>query len=190
AVDAPLILQTIGWGTGVAGVSLTEYAVGADGQLTDQREVPVEYRMITEGRLPGESRGLLVRPDGGSPLAYDAQYELVVRGEGFDWSLSGRRLVPLVAAAAFSTSLTPRPDYQDNPTWPAGEPLTIGWNVPVASFDYAVSPPAQARMWFNEDHDVAYILLENADQGTQYQVDLSGASSTTGAPMRGVAAAK
>src|SRR5690242_15432078 len=62
AVDAPLILQTVGWGTGVAGVTLTEYILGDDGQVTDQREVPVEYRPITEGRLPGESRGVLVRP--------------------------------------------------------------------------------------------------------------------------------
>jgi lipoprotein-anchoring transpeptidase ErfK/SrfK len=190
AVDAPLILQTVGWGTGVAGVTLTEYVLGDDGQVTDQREVPVEYRMITEGRLPGDSRGVLVRPDGGSPLAYDAQYELVVRGQGFDWSFSGRHSVPLVAAAVFSTSLTPRPDYPDNPTVAVGEPVAIGWNVPIASFDYQVSPPAQSRMWFNEDHDIAYIQLEDAQQGTQYQVDLSGASSTNGAPMRGVAAAK
>jgi lipoprotein-anchoring transpeptidase ErfK/SrfK len=190
AVDAPLILETIGWGTGVDGVTLTEYTIGADGQVADQREVPVIYRTISEGRLPGESRGLLVRPDGGSPLAYDAQYELKVRGQGYEWSLGGRRTVPLVAAAAFSTSLSPRPDYSDNPTLPAGEPLAIGWNVPLASLEYQVSPPAQARLWFNEEHNVAYIALENPEQGTQYQVDLTGATSSEGAPMRGLAAAK
>ena len=190
AVDAPLILQTVGWGTGVASVTLTESVVGADGQVTDQREVPVEYRTITEGRLPGESRGVLVRTGRRIAAGLRRAVELVVRGQGYDWSLAGRRSLPLVAAAAFSTSLTPRPDYPDNPTVPTGEPLAIGWNVPVASFDYAVSPPAQARMWFNEDHDIAYIQLENAEQGTQYQVDLSGTTSTNGAPMRGVAAAK
>src|SRR5262249_33772391 len=69
AVDPRLVLQTIGWGTTVGQIQLTEYQLGDDAQVVAQREVPVRYQPITEGRLPGETRGVLVSPDGGPLLA-------------------------------------------------------------------------------------------------------------------------
>src|SRR5262245_10743312 len=102
AVDTPLVLQTIGWGTTVGQIQLTEYQLGDDSQVLAQHEVPVRYQSITEGRLPGDSRGVLVREDGGPLLALDARYELVVRGEGKVFSWQGFvKSVPLVAQGSF-----------------------------------------------------------------------------------------
>ena len=102
SLDAPLVLQTVGWNTRVSELRLTEFTLDGNGQAVSQRDVPVVYQPITEGRLPGESRGLLVRPDGGSPLTYDARYELVIRGTGTQWSWTGQRSMPLASAATLS----------------------------------------------------------------------------------------
>src|SRR3712207_5069741 len=59
AVDTPLVLQTTGWGTSVDDVTLIEFQLDQTGEVVGQREVPVRYQAITEGLLPGDSRGTI-----------------------------------------------------------------------------------------------------------------------------------
>jgi len=189
SLDAPLVLQTVGWNTRISELRLTEYTLDGGGQVISQRDVPVVYQPITEGRLPGESRGVLVRPDGGPLLTYDARYELVVRGVGSQWSWTGQRSVPLASAAVFTTPLSPRPEYPDHLVLPYGEPLAIGFNVPITSIEYQVHPDVPSRMWLSEDREIAYILLEDPAQGTEYSVEITGAMGASGAPIRQAAVA-
>ena len=77
-----------------------------------EREVAVTYQSVTDGRLPGESRGRIVRQDGRPLLALDSWYELTVTAEGKELTLSGARPVPLVAFRAFGTPRTPAPRFE------------------------------------------------------------------------------
>jgi lipoprotein-anchoring transpeptidase ErfK/SrfK len=183
AVDTPLVLQTIGWGTTVGQIQLTEYQLGDDAEVVAQREVPVRYQPITEGRLPGETRGVLVSPDGGPLLALDARYELVVRGEGKVFSWQGLvKSVPLVVRGAFATPLTPRPQFEGARLL-VDEPIAIGWNVPIAGFEYVVRPEARSHSWLSEDGTTAYIALDDFEQGSRYEVEITDAQAASGAPL-------
>ncbi len=183
AVDEPLILQTVGLGTSVVDLRLTELELNPEGQVVSRRAVAVNYRPVTEGHLPGETRGMLVRADGSLLLGLDARYELTVRGEGKELSWQGLRSVPLLAERTFSTPLTPRPQLEDDVVLAVGEPLELGWNVPITEFHYRVRPEVETHSWLGADGQTAYIALDEFQQGARYEIEVTDARATTGAPL-------
>ena len=184
ALDAPLTLQAIGWGTTVDEVRLTELLLGEQGEVVATRDVPVRYQAVTDGRLPGETRGVLVAPSGGALFALDARYELSVQGEGQEMTWLGPRSFPLVVERTFATARTPRPQFATDGLVQYGEPLVVAWSEPVAAFKYTITPEARSRSWLSDDGEVAYILLEDFQQGTAYEVQITDARTPLGAPLQ------
>jgi lipoprotein-anchoring transpeptidase ErfK/SrfK len=187
-VDSPLVVQTVGWGTTVENVRLMEFPLDENGAVVGERDVAVEYQPITEGRLPGESRGRLVRQDGRPLLALDAWYELTVAAEGKELTLNGVRPVPLVAFRAFGTPRTPAPRFEETDALRYGQPLTIAWNEPIAEFHYTVTPAAATHSWLSDDGLTAYIALDEFTQGASFEVQITDARTELGAPLQAPAA--
>ncbi|HZU07926.1 MAG TPA: L,D-transpeptidase family protein [Chloroflexota bacterium] len=184
STGAPVILQTVGWGTTIETIRLVEFPLDADGRVLGEREIPVRYEPITSGRLPGETRGVLVRADGQPLLALDAWYELRVEGYGHALSWRGLRRVPVTVEAAFGTPRTPVPRFAADTVVTYGQPFAIAWNVPIAEVHYAVRPATPTRTWQSEDGTVTYIALDEFQQGTRYEVEITDARATTGVPLR------
>jgi lipoprotein-anchoring transpeptidase ErfK/SrfK len=189
AVDTPIVIDRIGWGTRVDDVRVTEYTLDSEGRPTGQRDVPVRYESIRDGQLPGEGSGMLVRADGSPLLRYDARYEVLVRGTGEQWTWTGQRMAPVAAAAVVSTPLSPAADWPADAVVSIDQPFAIGFNVPVESLEYTIQPAIPSRLSFNAERDIAYISISDFEQGAHYSVDITGAQATSGAPMNAPATA-
>jgi lipoprotein-anchoring transpeptidase ErfK/SrfK len=187
-VDSPLVVQTIGWGTSVENVRLVEFPLDEQGNVVGQRDVVVQYQPITEGSLPGETRGRLVREDGRPLLALDSWYELTVAAEGKELTLNGVRPVPLVAFRAFGTPRTPSPRFDAGNAVRYGQPLAIGWNEPIAEFRYTVTPEVPTHSWVSDDGLTAYIALDEFEQGASFEVQVTDARTVLGTPLQAPAA--
>jgi lipoprotein-anchoring transpeptidase ErfK/SrfK len=168
-------------------VRLVEFPLDEDGNVVGQRDVAVAYQPITEGRFPGESRGQIVREDGRPLLALDTWYELTITGDGKELSLEGLRPVPLVVFRAFGTPRTPQPRFADDGLR-YGEPLAIGWNEPIAAFEYAITPAVPTHSWLSDDGLTAYIGLDEFEQGASYEVQITDARTPLGAQLPAPAA--
>ncbi len=183
AADTPLVLQTVGWGTTVDDVALVEFRLDAEGGVLDEHDVPVRYEPVTEGRLPGETRGRLVAPDGGPLLALDAWYELTVYGRGTDLTWSGLATEPLREWRAFGTQRVPQPRAGAAPVIAYGEPLAITWNLPIVDFQYTLTPAVPSRSWLNQAGNIAYVQLEEFEQGARYELQIADARTAAGAAL-------
>ena len=126
---------------------------------------------------------MVVDAEGSSPLAYDAYYELTVRGTGREWTLTGPRSVPLVAERAFGTALRPQPRLAETTMLAHGEPLAIPWNVPISEFRYTLSPDVPSVSWLSEDGTTAFIALDEFVQGQRYDLQITEARAGAGAPL-------
>ena len=187
-IDSPLVAETVGWGTSIENVRLIEFPLDEQGNVVGEREVAVTYQSVTDGRLPGESRGRIVRQDGRPLLALDSWYELTVTAEGKELTLSGARPVPLVAFRAFGTPRTPAPRFEASDGLRYGEPLPIAWNEPIADFQYAIMPATASHAWLSDDGLTAFIALDDFSQGANYEVQITDARTPLGAPLQAPAA--
>jgi lipoprotein-anchoring transpeptidase ErfK/SrfK len=187
-VDSPLIVETVGWGTSIENVRLVEFPLDENGNVVGERDVAVEYQPMTEGRLPGESRGRIVRQDGRPLLALNSWYELTVAAEGKELTLNGVRPVPVETFRAFGTPRTPSPRFDAGNALRYGQPLAIGWNEPIAEFRYSISPEVPTHSWLSDDGLTAYIALDEFEQGASYEVQITDARTPLGAPLQAPAA--
>jgi lipoprotein-anchoring transpeptidase ErfK/SrfK len=187
-VDSPIVLQTIGWGTSIENMRLVEFPLDEHGNVVGEREVAVQYEPVTDGRLPGESRGRLARQDGRPLLALDSWYELTVAAEGKELTPAGVRPVPIEVFRAFGTPRTPAPRFAVDDALRYGQPLTIAWNEPIAEFRYAITPEAPTHSWLSEDGLTSYIALDAFEQGASFEVQITDARTALGAPLQAPAA--
>jgi lipoprotein-anchoring transpeptidase ErfK/SrfK len=183
ALDAAFTLETIGLGTTVQQVRLTELQLGENEQVVGERDVPIVYRPITEGRLPGETHGLLVSPDGGALFDLDARYTLQVQAEGKELTWLGPRGVPLTVERTFATARTARAQFASDPVLRFGEPLAIAWSEPVAEFEYTITPDVRSHSRLSEDGTTAYIELDEYQLNGRYEFQVTDARTRLGAPL-------
>ena len=187
-IDSPIVVQTIGWGTSIENVRLVEFPLDENGNVVGERDVAVQYQPVTDGRLPGESRGRLARQDGRPLLALDSWYELTVAAEGKELTLAGVRPVPMEVFRAFGTPRTPAPRFEGGNALRYGQPLTIAWNEPIAEFRYAITPEAPTHSWLSEDGLTSYIALDGFEQGASFELQITDARTGLGTPLQAPAA--
>src|SRR5205807_2204888 len=137
-VDIPFVLQTVGWGTSVTSVRLVEFPLDENGNVVGERDVAVQYHPLTDGRLPGETRGRIERTEGGPLLALD-DFE---QGASYEVQITEARTplgAPLQAPAlsAFATAPALRvtayaPENGERDVAPGFDPI-ITFSAPIAN---------------------------------------------------------
>lgn len=167
-------INTSRWGASLGSVMVKEALVAPDGSRYNER--------LLDGHV--QEGGRFVLADGSSPLQADAEYTVTVTGtvKQFDWS--GARDERVEETHTFTTVTTPMPVV------PAaglkvkyGEDLTIEWNIPIKEFEYRLEG-IENTMELEDGGRVAKISLAKFEQGKEYPLRISSATSSNGRELK------
>ena len=182
-LDSAIRVVPDGWAARVETAALWETPVESAGGSA-ARQVPLQLETIREGWLPGQTE-LVARPTEGG-LRPDANYRLILRGAALSAALPWPLPAPYEREIRFATLPSPKPLALPGTTelkWQA--PLPIRWSQPIDDFHYEVSPPAKSRGWVDSnDPSVSYVLIEQPDEATTYQVTVTDAHGTNGITLQ------
>ncbi len=188
AMDLPLestvLVRPQGWDPRFEAARLEETVLDRDGRRGAPREVPLQAEVLRADWKPNLTE-VALRPATGS-LRPDGAYRLVLRGTALEPTFPWPQQAPWEREIHFSTPASPRAQPAPLPArlkWE--EPLPIRWSVPIAEFQYGVSPDATTRSWVNpQDRRESWVLIENPDDEATYQVTLTGARAENGTDLQ------
>lgn len=162
------------WGASLESFRVSESLIAADGALQPGR--------IIEGRLADD--GSFVLADGSSPLKPDAQYTVTVSGNVKGFALSGLSDSFQERTITFKTVTTPMPIVPAGfITLKYGEPVTMEWNIPVSGFNYKLDG-VSSTMSLDEEGRVATFRLDKFEQGKEYPLHITAATSRNGRELK------
>ena len=169
-----LEIGTSRWGASIATISVMEKKIAPDGTRDDGR--------LIDGHLQD---GKFVAPDGSNPLEADAEYTVNVSGTIKKIGLSGIADQRLQETDTFTTITTPMPVVpKDGLVVKNGKDLSLQWNVPISSFQYQLEGVQSTSATGLDGGRVATISLAKFEQGKQYPITITSATSQNGVEMK------
>lgn len=172
--DEYLEIGTSRWGAAIDTVAVQEARIAADGTRESGR--------LIEGKLRD---GRFLTADGSNPLAPDAEYTVTVSGTVKKFGLAGITTERVDQVITFTTTITPMP------VLPAqglivkhGEEALLEWNVPVSSFEYTLEGAPSSSIISSDDGRVTYISLGRFEQGKEYPLKITAATSAEGVSLK------
>lgn len=161
------------WGASLDSLQVTETRITADGTLESER--------VLEGHLQD---GSFVLSDGSNPLQPDSRYSVTISGTVKGFGVSGLQDSPQERIITFTTISTPMPVI------PAagiavkyGQPLNLEWNIPVNDFEYRLEG-ISSTMNLDDEGRVATFKLEKFEQGKEYPLQITSATSQNGRDLK------
>lgn len=135
-----------------------------------------------DGRLEGD---VFVRNDGESTLKPDSRYEVTVEGVLTELTLSGPKQKAVTERITFQTITTPAPIFtKETQTVPIGEPIIVEFNTPVETFVYKIEPELKSTSRIDDNNPSrALITFDGYEQGMEYSLTVTGATSDNGASL-------
>lgn len=169
-----LKISTSRWGATVTTISVMEKRIAPDGTRDNGR--------LLEGHLQD---GKFVAPDDSNPLAVDAEYTVTVRGTVKKIGFSGIRDEQFEETHTFTTITTPMPIIpKEGLRVKYGEELRLEWNVPISSFEYQLEGVPSTSRTGEEGGRVAVVTLAKFEQGKQYPLKITAATSQNGIELK------
>ena len=166
-------VDTSRWGASVTSVQVKEAIIAPDGARENER--------LLDGHV---QEGRFVLGDGSNPLKPDAEYTVSVAGTVKEFGLSGVHDSLFEETHTFSTITTPMPIIpKDGVKVKYGEEVTLEWNIPVDGFEYRLEG-IQSTMRLEEEGRVAKITLAKFEQGKEYPLQITSATSSNGRDMK------
>jgi lipoprotein-anchoring transpeptidase ErfK/SrfK len=168
-----LEISTSRWGASLATVSVQEARIAPDGSRENEH--------LLSGHLQD---GRFVTDDGSNPLVSDAEYTVTVSGTVKEFGLSGITDTNVQQTHTFTTVTTPMPILaKDGLKVKYGEEVRLEWNIAVSNFDYQLEG-IQSTMKLDEDGRVAHITLAKFEQGKEYPLKITAATSNNGRELK------
>ncbi|MBK5225933.1 MAG: L,D-transpeptidase [Thermoleophilia bacterium] len=168
-----LEINTSRWGASLSTVAVKEAKVAPDGTRENER--------LLSGHLQD---GRFVLEDGSNPLVSDAEYTVTVTGTVKEFDLSGINDLASEQTHTFTTVTTPMPMVpKDGLKVKYGEDLRVEWNIPVSNFEYQLEG-IQSTSRLDEDGRVARIILAKFEQGKEYPLKITSATSNNGRELK------
>lgn len=168
-----LEINTSRWGASLSTVAVKEARVAPDGTRENER--------LLSGHIQD---GRFVRDDGSNPLVSDAEYTVTVTGTVKEFGLSGINDLASEQTHTFTTVTTPMPIVpKDGLKVKYGEDLRVEWNIPVSNFEYQLEG-IQSTSRLDEDGRVARITLAKFEQGKEYTLKITSATSNNGRELK------
>jgi lipoprotein-anchoring transpeptidase ErfK/SrfK len=161
------------WGAAITDVELTSVALAPDGSRGNEKAIDGQLR---DGRF--------VLGDGSNPLQTDTEYTVTVRGNVKRLSFSGISDEQVTDTYTFTTITTPMPVLgADGAHVRYGEDASIDWNVPITDFKYELDGVESASRIDPDNPNRTYISLSSFEQGKEYALTITSATSASGVSM-------
>ncbi|MHB8793565.1 MAG: L,D-transpeptidase [Thermoleophilia bacterium] len=171
--ESGLEISTSRWGASLATVAVKESRIAPDGTRENERLLSGH---LTDGRF--------VLEDGSSPLVADAEYSITITGTVKEFGISGITDSPVEQTITFTTVTTPMPIIpKDGLKVKYGEEVTLEWNIPISDFDYTLEG-IQSTSRLEDGGRVAHIALAKFEQGKEFPLKVTGATSSNGRELK------
>lgn len=175
-----LEITTSRWGATIETVAVQEAKIAADGTRGSSRLIDGQLR---DGRF--------LAADGSNPLVNDAEYTVTISGTVKKIGLAGISTEPVNEVVTFTTTITPMPILTPQGLMVRhGEEALLQWNVPISSFEYTLEGVLSSSSIGSDDGRVSHISLGRFEQGKEYPLTITAATSTDGARLNQPVAGK
>lgn len=172
--DHSIEIKTSMWGASVSSYAVNEALIAADGTRDSGR--------LLNGTIKD---GNFVLEDGLNPLVPDAEYTVRVSGTVKKLGLSGYYDEAVEQTHTFTTVTTPMPVIpKGGLKVKYGEEVRLEWNIPVSGFEYQLDGVPNRLARTEEDGRVAYITLDKFEQGKEYPIRVTSATSSNNIDMK------
>lgn len=162
------------WGASIARLTVSEARIAADGTRDGSR--------LLDGDL---NEGKFTLADGSNPMVPDAEYTVTVSGTVKKLGLSGFYEEHVEQTHTFTTITTPMPVIpKEGLKVKYGEEVRLEWNIPVSSFEYQLDGVPNRLARTEEDGRVAWIALDRFEQGKEYPLKITAATSANNIDLK------
>ena len=165
-----LEVSTSRWGASVTGVQVESAFIAPDGSRINEAMV--------SGNL---EQGRYLLKNGSNPLEHDTEYSVTVQGTVKKFSLSGISDENVTETYTFTTITTPMPKLTGEGVFVRyNEEALIEWNIPLEDVGYKLEGIGSATRIDPDDASRTYIALESFEQGMEYPLTITTATSANG----------